>query len=228
MIGRGRRRASFRFISPLVLILPFLAACGGTIEVGIERTATPAPTATVTPPKLSTPDPTPPASPTATATPPEPDAPEPTATRSPGQPTASPMSTPPPPYPTPDPSSLLNVEREGGVLGDVWTLADLRYGLHPDRVQVVWEMAESRDHGPYFTVVEVDNVSSPFPTGHDSAWGQARIDLVFSDLYARDAPALEQLPLTLLDDPLVTRIGAYPTWGSPSGSRNRQPTRCLS
>jgi hypothetical protein len=201
-----------RFISPLMLILPLLAACGGTIEVGIERTTTPAQAATPSEPRTAEPARTrppvhPTASPTATPVPPDLSTLEPTRTPTPVEPTASPTSTP-----SPDPSSFLDVEREGGVLGDVWNLADLRYGLHPDRVQIVWEMGESRDHGPYFTVVEADNAASPFPTGPDPSWGEARIDLVVSDLYARNAPALEQLPLTLPDDPLVTRIGAYPTF----------------
>ena len=122
-------------------------------------------------------------------------------------PTTSPLDTP-----MPDPASYLGVEREGGVLGGVWTLADVRYGLHLDRVQIVVEMTEPGDHVPRFQVVEVDNATSPFPTGHDPSWGAARIDLIVSDLYARDSPIIEQLPLTLPDNPLVTRVGSYPTF----------------
>ena len=33
-----------------------------------------------------------------------------------------------------------------------------------------------------------------------------------TDLYARNSPVVERLPLTLPDNPLVTRIGAYPTF----------------
>ncbi|HUV88905.1 MAG TPA: hypothetical protein VMY80_04570 [Anaerolineae bacterium] len=88
----------------------------------------------------------------------------------------------------------------------------MRYGLHPDRVQIVWEMVEPGDHVPEFQVVEVDNVASPFPTGHDPSWGAARIDLVVTDLYAYDSPAIQQLPFILPDNPLVTRIGVYPTF----------------
>jgi hypothetical protein len=58
----------------------------------------------------------------------------------------------------------------------------------------------------------VDNAASPFPTGHDPSWGAARIDLIVSDLYARNSPIVEQLPLVLPDNPKVTRIGAYPTF----------------
>ena len=58
-------------------------------------------------------------------------------------------------------------ELAGGVLGGAWNLADLRYGLHPDRVQIVWEIAEPGDHVPAFQVAQVDNAAFPFPTGHD-------------------------------------------------------------
>jgi hypothetical protein len=183
-------------IATLVLLLiPVSATACGTLEVGIERNARPAPTATATPSDLATPGPT--------------------VTASPARPTVAPTSTP-----LPDPASYLDVEREGGELGGVWNLADLRYGLHSDRVQIVWEMTERRDHTPFYQVIEVDNAASPFPTGHDPSWGEARIDLIVSDLYARDpstssgqrSPILEQLPLTLPDDPLVTRIGSYATF----------------
>jgi hypothetical protein len=98
------------------------------------------------------------------------------------------------------------------VLGDVWTLADIRYGIKADRVRVVWEMAEPRDRVPRFEVVEVDNAASPFPTGHDPEWGAARVDLVVSDLYARESPIIERLPLTPPDNQRVTHIGLYPTF----------------
>jgi hypothetical protein len=121
-------------------------------------------------------------------------------------PTTSPLATP-----LPDPASYLGVEREGGELGNVWTLADVRYGLHLDRVQIVIEMTEPGDHVPKFQIVEVDNAASPFPTGHDPSWGAARIDLIVADLYDYDFP-VGQLPLTLPDNPLVTRVGLYPTF----------------
>jgi hypothetical protein len=106
--------------------------------------------------------------------------------------------------------------RQGGELGSVWTLADVRYGVHPDRLRVVVEMAEPRDHVPLYKVVEVDNAAGPFPTGHDPSWGAARIDLVVSDLYAYDSSAFEALPLEPGDNPGVTRIGHYPTFDDSS------------
>lgn len=127
-------------------------------------------------------------------------------------PSLTPSSSPPPGTPTQEPSPYLNVTRQGGILGNVWNLADIRYGLHPDRLRVVWEMSELRDQIPRFEIVEVDNTSFPFPTGHDPSWGAARIDLVVSDLYARNSPLIERLPLTPPDNRLVTRIGLYPTF----------------
>lgn len=130
----------------------------------------------------------------------------------PPTPSLTPSSPPPPSMPTYEPSPYLNVARQGGVLGNVWNLADIRYGLHPDRLRVVWDMSERRDHIPRFEIVEVDNAAFPFPTGHDPSWGAARIDLVVSDLYARNPPVIQRLPLTPPDNPRVTRIGLYPTF----------------
>ena len=145
-----------------------------------------------------------------------------TATESISQstPTASlPATATPPPQavvptsaPTQDSSTYLGVQHQGGVLGQVWYLADVRSASHPDRLQVVLEMAEPGDHVPQFKVVEVDNAISPFPTGHDPAWGAARIDVVVSDLYAYDFPLDQRLPIILEDNPQVTRIGFYPTF----------------
>ncbi len=144
------------------------------------------------------------------------------------QPTTPPTWTPPPtrlpPTPTPSPqpvapsptpvhsAAYLGVVREGGVLGELWNLADVRYGAHADRFRVVWEMAEPRDHVPRYRVVEVDNAASPLPTGHDPAWGAARIDVVISDLYAYGFPLGERLPIVPPKNPVVTRIGLYPTF----------------
>jgi hypothetical protein len=110
------------------------------------------------------------------------------------------------------PSSYLGDVRKGGRLGKTWNLANVRCGLHSDRLRVVWELAEPGDHLPLFEVVEVDNALDPFPTGHDPSWGTARIDLVVSDLYAYDFPLGERLPLIPSDNPRVTRIGLYPTF----------------
>lgn len=158
--------------------------------------------------KGDTPTPQPP-SPTPLYVPPPTSTPVPTT---PPAPTPVPTPVPPSPTPTQEPSHYLGVEHQGGVLGEAWSLVDVRYGSHADRLRVVWEVAEAGEHVPWFKVVEVDNSASPFPTGHDPSWGAARIDLIVSDLYAYDFPLGERLPLVPPDDPLVTRIGHYPTF----------------
>jgi hypothetical protein len=126
-------------------------------------------------------------------------------------------STPSPQAPAPTTTeTYLGVMRQGGRLGGVWNLADVRYGVHPDRLRVVVEMVEPRDHVPLYKVVEVDNAAEPFPAGHDPSWGTARIDLVVSDLYAYDSPAFEALPIAPVDNPTVTRFGHYPTFDDSS------------
>jgi hypothetical protein len=153
--------------------------------------------------------------PTYTPAPPAPTyTPYPTPTPQPVTPTSTPTLQPPTPTNTPPlaSSDYLAVVRQGGRLGAVWSLADVRYHLHPDRLRVVWEMAGSDDHVPLFEVVEVDNATDPFPLGHDPSWGAARIDLVMSDVYAYDFPLGERLPFILPDNPQATRIGLYPTF----------------
>lgn len=121
--------------------------------------------------------------------------------------------TPQAPPSTPIPGGgPVGESQEGGALGSIWSLANVRYGVHEDRLRVVLEMAEPGSNVPKYRVVEVDNAATPFPTGHDPEWGAARLDVVISDLYARDYPLSERLPMTLEDDPVVTQIGQYPTF----------------
>jgi hypothetical protein len=96
-------------------------------------------------------------------------------------------------------------------LGGTWTLKDVRVGAHDDRFRVVIEMTESRENAPFFEAIEVDNAATPFPTAHDPTWGAARIDLVTSDLYLFDFPVSERFPISAPENPLVTRVGLYPT-----------------
>jgi hypothetical protein len=129
--------------------------------------------------------------------------------------TATPSATvlpEPTTLPTLSPTPSLGVAQVGGRLGGVWNLADVRYALHPDRLRFVIEMAEVREHVPFYRVVQVDNAEFPFPTGHDPSWGAARIDLVVSDLYGYDPPVLEKLPIVPPTNPRVTRIVQYPTF----------------
>ena len=129
-------------------------------------------------------------------------------------PTSSvPTDTPEPTYtPTPTESPHLGVERLGGTLGRLWSLADVRVGIHADSVRVVFEVVEAGDRVPLYRAVEVDNEANPFPGGHDPTWGAARIDLFINDLYAYGYPLDEELPIELADDPLVNRVGSYPTY----------------
>ena len=135
---------------------------------------------------------------------------------------ATPASTTTAPAPTPLPTGpaptdaapsgdYVGLEKKGGTLGDTWTLVDVRVGAHPDRFRVVVEMRESRERAPWYEIVEVDNAADPFPTGHDPTWGSARIDLVISDLYLYDFPIAERLPIPAPENPVVTRVGYYPT-----------------
>jgi hypothetical protein len=108
-------------------------------------------------------------------------------------------------------SGVLNVPREGGAAGQVWTLDEFRYAFHKDRLRIVWEMTEGGTTVPKYRVVEVDNVSAPFPTGYDPVWGVARIDLVMSGLSAPNFPLSTRLPVELPGNPVAKRIGLYPT-----------------
>jgi hypothetical protein len=145
--------------------------------------------------------------PTATAT----ASARPTVTQRPS-PTSTATVTVASPTPTLEPAAYLDLLQEGGKLGKLWNLADVRYALQADRVRLVVEMVEAGDHVPRFEVVEVDNEDSPFPGGHDPSWGAARIAPQVSDLYAYDSPAYEALPFVPPDNPRLTRIGRFPTY----------------
>ncbi len=131
----------------------------------------------------------------------------PTPTEEPPVDVAVPMPTA---VPQAESSYPIGASREGGALGQIWSLADFRYAFHKDRLRLVWEMAEPGATVPHYLVVEVDNAATPFPTGYDPAWGAARIDLWVSDLYAYDFPLGDVLPVTLPGNPAAARLGLYP------------------
>jgi hypothetical protein len=108
-------------------------------------------------------------------------------------------------------SVLLGQRQEGGELGRIWSLANLRYGEHEDRLRLVIEMAESGTSVPRYTAVEVDNALNPFPGEVNPDWGPARIDIIISDLYAREYPLASELPVELQERP-VTAISRFPTF----------------
>ena len=171
----------------------------------------PTPTATLFSP-VETPTPTPVAT----------DSPIPTPTSTPGtaDPTPTSTSTATPTEPTPSPTATeapsagpIGREREGGQIDAIWNLADIRVGIHPDRIRFVVEMVECRSHVPKYHVIEVDNEQTPSPSGYDPAWGEARIDLTIIDLYAYEATdELEQLPIDLQRTCSLTQVGRYNTF----------------
>ncbi|MDF1513195.1 MAG: hypothetical protein P1S60_05235, partial [Anaerolineae bacterium] len=92
--------------------------------------------------------------PTETSNPPtstqQPDSPTATSTSEPIAPT--PSATPPMVTPTRTPIAIT-----GGEMGLIWNLADVRYGVHQDRVRVVIEMADDRASIPHYKIEVVDN-----------------------------------------------------------------------
>jgi hypothetical protein len=120
------------------------------------------------------------------------------------EPTATPMTEITTPTPIPTQSS--------GEIGQAWNLADIRYGFHDGFMRVVIEMVENRETIPYYVIKEVENATVPHPAGADPSWGESRIDLFISDLYAQNAPIYSQLPIDPGENPVVTRIGQYPTY----------------
>lgn len=119
--------------------------------------------------------------------------------------------------PIPTPPGYIDQVYEGGILGYIWNLTDIRCEVEPDRVRVVLEMGGGEEGIPYFELVEVYNDQVLFPVApdreaYDPSWGEARIDITISDLYSYDYPLNEKLPLIPPDNPLVIKIGLYPTY----------------
>lgn len=167
------------------------------------RLATPTPRPPTATPRAATPMPRPP---TRTPRPP-------TATVRPATPTS--LAPPEAPIPTIGPEVYLDITQQVGSSGDVWTLADIRVGLHPERVRIVWEMGERRDTAPLTEIVEVDNTQTAFPRRGsllDPSWGVARIDVMLHDCYAYGVPLDDMLPITIPDSQLVTKVGVHPTF----------------
>ncbi|RME41893.1 MAG: hypothetical protein D6791_19080 [Chloroflexi bacterium] len=137
-----------------------------------------------------------------------------TPTPRPATPTMIP-ATPEGAVPTVSPNAYLDVPQQVGVLGDTWTLSDIRVGIHPRRIRVVWEMVESRTTAPLVEIVEVDNTKTPFPRRGsllDPSWGAARIDVMIHDCYAYNMPLDDMLPITVPGNSIVTKVGVHPTF----------------
>ncbi|MFQ6001885.1 MAG: hypothetical protein ACE5LG_09515 [Anaerolineae bacterium] len=122
--------------------------------------------------------------------------------------------------PTPTAPAYIGQVYEGGTWGYIWNLTDIRCEVRPDRVRLILEMEgmEGGEEGiPPFQLVEVYNDQVLFPVApdqeaYDPSWGEARIDVTIINLYAYDYPLNEKLPIVLPDNPLVTKIGLYPTY----------------
>lgn len=167
------------------------------------RPATPTPRPPTATPRAATPTPRPP---TRTPRPP-------TATVRPATPT--PLAPSEAPIPTIGPETYLDVVQRVGSSGDTWTLADIRVGLHPERVRIVWEMSERRDTAPLTEIVEVNNTTTAFPRRGsllDPSWGAARIDVMLHDCYAYGVPLNNMLPIAMSNSQLVTKVGVHPTF----------------
>jgi hypothetical protein len=117
--------------------------------------------------------------------------------------------------PTVNPTTYLDVPQQVGAVGDIWTLSDIRVGIHPQRYRIVWEMAERRNTAPLTEIMEVDNTKTPFPRHSsllDPSWGKARIDVIISDCYAYDVPLSDILPIETPGDSPVIKVGLQPTF----------------
>jgi hypothetical protein len=117
---------------------------------------------------------------------------------------------------TPTPPSYINEEREGGSLGGVWYLEDIDCQIAPEASRIAFQMREMSPGQPYYRVVEVYNDQVLFPSQpdrseHDPSWGEARIDLLVSDLYGYEYDWSE-LPLACPESPAVIKVGHYPTY----------------
>lgn len=205
---RGTVVAPLETISALTpgpkLFATLTAQPAATQRVTEARPATPMPQPATSTPRPATPTPRPP---TPTPRPP-------TATSRPATP--NPLPTPAgDAIPTVNPNAYLDVPQQVGSLGDVWTLSDIRVGIHPRKVRVVWEMAENHDTAPLTEIVEVDNTKTPFPRRgvlFDPSWGAARIDVMIRDSYAYGMSLGDILPITLPGNTVLTKIDQYPTF----------------
>lgn len=139
--------------------------------------------------------------------------------RSPAAPSQTPRDDSPSPHITPTarhvPSPTAEFWEqhiEGGTLGTIWSLADIRYAERSGRFRLVLEMEETAASVPYYTAELTDASMAPFPGTREPTWGKKRIDMVLSDVYAYDYPLADQLPIELQDNPIVTAVTQLPTY----------------
>lgn len=107
----------------------------------------------------------------------------------------------------------------GGEVGKIRNIRDIRYGVHDDRVRFVFEFSGEGEDPPRYQIQEVKNVE-PFPAREDGTpvvganWGEARIEILLTDVYGRDYfSAMEHpLPWTLKTNPVATKFGILPVF----------------
>lgn len=91
----------------------------------------------------------------------------------------------------------------GGEIGEIWSLADIRYSANESRHRIVWEMAEQRAEVPRYQIRRVDTDSG------------SRLEVVLIDVYAYEYPLNDVLPIEPADG-TVTRIEGLSTFDDAS------------
>ncbi len=73
-------------------------------------------------------------------------------------------------------------------------------------------MEETGTRTPYYIAELTDEATEPSPGTRQPTWGEDRIDLIVSDLYACDYPLASRLPMEAGDNPIVTVVSQLPTY----------------
>lgn len=146
----------------------------------------------------SPPAPLPPFTPTASA---PSSAPTVSGAGSPGEATAarpaeSPTQSPPQDDPTDRPlyASVDGAEVEGGEIGTIFNLADVRVGRHDGYTRIVWEMEEAEGRPYHRVVTRVREDGSPV-----QPFGRHWLEISISDVYAWSRPELLESRTVALD-----------------------------
>lgn len=137
----------------------------------------------------------------------------------PATPSQTPKDAPPSPHISPTAGHVASPtgefweqQIEGGTLGTIWSLDDIRYAQRSDRFRLVLKMEETAASVPYYTAELTDESMEPFPGTPEPTWGRLRIDVVLSDVYAYEYPLVDRLPIELQDNPIVNAVSQLPTY----------------
>jgi hypothetical protein len=139
--------------------------------------------------------------------------------RSPSTPSQTLKAAPPSPHITPTARHVASPtagfweqQIEGGTLGTIWSLDDIRHAERSDRFRLVLQMEETAASVPYYTAKLTDQSMEPFPGTPEPTWGRLRIDVVLSDVYAYEYPLADRLPIELQHNPIITAVSQLPTY----------------